>query len=271
MTQEELEILIEQGTQSGVFEEIEQDMLESVLRLDERHVESLMTVRTQIVYFDISDSVEDILHKIENSNHSRFPVVEDNLDNVLGIVRVTDLLIQDLTHQKFDVKPLLHPPLFVPESTTALEVLDLFKKEGIHIALVTDEYGGVEGLVTHNDILETIVGYIPSMDESVEPEIVHREDGSWLLDGLLPIEKFKEVFNVDALPDEDQGHYQTLGGFVMSQIGAIPVTGQHFEWGHMRFEVVDMDGRRVDKVLMTTRESKTSDSTQATDKNETST
>ena len=251
ITPEEIKILIEQGTESGVFEEAEQEMIESVLRLNERRVGAFMTPRMQIVWFGIEDSAEEIQRKIANSRHSRFPVIQDSLDNVLGIVRAKDLLTQSLANQRLDLMAWLHPPLFIPENMSALKVLELFKQKGTHIALVTDEYGGIQGMVTHNDILEAIVGYIHSAGSPAEPEATRREDGSWLLDGLLPIDKLKEIFDIEKLPDEEQSHYQTVGGFVMAQVRNIPLVGQRFEWGKLYFEVVDMDGRRVDKVLVT--------------------
>lgn len=250
VTEEEIRVMIRQGTQIGIFEEVEQDMIESVLHLDERRVNTVMTPRPQIGWIDLNDTLQDIRHKITNDPHSRFPVAEDNLDNVLGIVYTKDLLVQNLIGQPFDLKTLLRPALFVPESLSILKVLELFKQEKAHIALVTDEYGGIEGLVTPNDILESIVGDIPSLDSPTEPEAVRRDDGSWLLDGMLAIDQFKEIFNLENLPDEEQGIYYTLGGFVISQIGNIPTAGQRFEWERLRFEVVDMDGRRVDKVLV---------------------
>ena len=240
--------LIEQGTESGVFEETEQDMIESVLRLDERQVGACMTPRTQIVWFDLEDSPEDIRRKIATSQHSRFPVIKDSLDNVLGIVRAKDLLTQLLAGQPLDLKALLRPPLFVPESMSALKALALFKQKETHLALIIDEYGGIHGIVTHNDILEDIAGNIPSAGEPAEPEATRREDGSWLLDGLLPIDKLKEIFDFEKLFDEE--NYRTVGGFVMSQVRSIPSVGQRFEWGKLCFEVVDMDGHRVDKVLV---------------------
>ena len=251
ITPEELRILIEQGTESGVFEESEQDMIESVLRLDERRVGAFMTPRTHIVWFDIEDSPEDIRRKIADSQHSRFPVIKDSLDNVLGIVRAKDLLNQSLAGQPLDLRALLRPPLFIPESMSALKVLELFKQKGTHVALVTDEYGGIQGMVTHNDIRGGVGGYIPAAGDPAEPQATRREDGSWLLDGLVHIDKLKEIFDIEKLPDEEHGHYQTVGGFVMTQVRSIPTVGQCFEWGKLRFEVVDMDGRRVDKVLVT--------------------
>lgn len=251
ITLEEIKVLIEQGAESGVFEETEQDMIENVLRLDERPVGAWMTPRTKIVWLDIEESLEAIQRKVIEHRYSRYPVAKDNLDNVIGIIRAKDLLVQNLTQQPLDLKVLLHPSLFIPESMSALDVLELFKEQGTHIALVTDEYGGIEGMVTHNNILEGIVGSMPSVGEpSVEPQVQQREDGSWLVDGLLDIDTLKEIFEIEQLPDEEDRGYYTVGGFMMSQVRGIPVAGQHFEWRNLRFEVVDMDGRRVDKVLI---------------------
>lgn len=252
ITIEEIRMLIDQGTESGVFEETEQDMIENVLRLDERPVGMCMTPRTKIVWFDIEEPVEEIQRKVVDYHYSCFPVAEDNLDKVIGIVRAKDLLVQSLTHQTLDLKALLRPALFIPESMSELDTLELFKKQGAHIALITDEFGGIEGLVTHDDILEDIAGNFPVGGElSVEPQALQRADGSWLVDGLLDIDSFKEIFKIKQLPDEEDSGYHTVGGLMMNQIGNVPTVGQYFEWRNWRFEVVDMDGRRVDKILVT--------------------
>jgi len=247
---EEIRILVAQGRASGVFEETEQEMIESILRLDERRVSAFMTPRMQIVCFDLEDSREDIRRKMITSHYSRFPLVEDNLDNVLGIIHTKDILFQNLADQPLDLKALARPTLFVPENISALKVLELLKQAGAHTALVIDEYGGILGMVTHNDILEEIVGYVPSASEPAKPGATRRRDGSWLLDGLLSIDELKEIFNLEKLPDEEYAGYQTVGGFMITQIGNIPTVGQSFDWENLRFEVVDMDGRRVDKVLV---------------------
>jgi len=251
VTLEEIKILVEQGTELGVFEESEQDMIEGVLRLDKRPIGAFMTPRTQMVWIDVGDSQEILLAKMMNSRHSRFPVIQGSFDNVLGIVSAKDILKQSLSRQPTNLRQALGPPLFVPETSSALRVLELFKREGTHFALVTDEYGGIQGLVTDRDILEAIVGELPSRDEPHEPEVTVREDGSWLVDGLLDIDKLKEIISMDMLPDEESGRYHTVSGFMMTQLGGIPATGEHFEWEGFRFEVMDMDGRRVDKVLIT--------------------
>jgi len=249
VTEEEIKLLIEQGTLTGVFEEVEQDMIEGVLQMADRHVSLLMTPRKKIVSLEVNDSPERIHRKLTHTKHSRFPVIKGNLENILGIVRAKDLLAQCLTGQPMDLKTIMRPPLYVPEAMSILKLLEVFKQEKTHIALVIDEYGGIQGLATHNDILESIVGDIPSVGEPGEPQATRREDGSWLLDGMLHIDKMKEIFDFEELPAEKQGLYQTVGGFVISRVRRIPRAGEFFEWGNVRFEVVDMDGRRVDKVL----------------------
>jgi len=250
VTPEEIKILVEQGTALGVFEESEQDMIEGVLRLDERPIGAFMTPRIQMVWIDVGDSPDILRAKIVDSRHSRFPVIQGSFANVLGIVSAKDILKQSLSGQSSNLRQALGPPLFVPETASALRVLELFKREGTHFALVTDEYGGIQGLVTDRDILEAIVGELPSRDEPSESEVIAREDGSWLVDGLLNIDRLKEILQMDILPDEESSRYHTVSGFMMTQLGGIPAVGQHFEWESFRFEVMDMDGRRVDKVLI---------------------
>ena len=250
VTPEEIKILVEQGTALGVFEESEQDMIEGVLRLDERKIGAFMTPRTQMVWIDVGDSPETLRAKIANSRHSRFPVILGSFDNVLGFVSAKDVLNQSLSSQPINIRQALGPPLFVPETASALKVLDLFKREGAHFALVTDEYGGIQGMVTDWDILEAIVGELPSRGEPSEPEVTVRDDGSWLVDGLLNIDRLEEILEMGTTPEEESGRYHTVSGFVMTRLGGIPAVGQHFEWKGFRFEVMDMDGRRVDKVLI---------------------
>lgn len=249
VTEEEIKVLIEQGTEAGTFEAAEQDMVERVFRLGDRPVSALMTPRPEIVWLDLEDSLEANRHRIINGGHSRFPVCQGGLDNVLGIVPVSDLLARCLSNQPLDLTVSLRQPVFVPESTRGLKVLEMFKQTGTHIALVVDEYGVIQGLVTLNDILIEIVGDVPSDDNQEEPQAVQREDGSWLLDGMLSIDEFFELFAIKEIPAEHRGSYQTLGGFVITHLGRIPTASDYFEWQGMRIEVVDMDGNRVDKVL----------------------
>jgi putative hemolysin len=250
VTEEEIRVLIEQGTEAGTFEEVEQDMLNRVFRLGDRRVSALMTPRPDIVWLDLDDSVELNRKGMLDNPHSQFPVCQGELDNVLGIIHVNDLLSRCLTSQPFDLTTALRRPLYVPESTPALKILELFKQSGTHFAIVVDEYGVIQGLVTLNDILEEIVGDIPIIGQIDEPQVVQREDGSWLVDGMLPVEEFFELLDMEELPTEQRGNYHTVGGFIVTHLGRIPTASDHFEWRGIRFEVMDMDGNRVDKVLV---------------------
>ncbi|HBB35635.1 MAG TPA: hypothetical protein DDZ80_20190 [Cyanobacteria bacterium UBA8803] len=250
VTEEEIKILIEQGTEAGMFEEAEQEMLNRVFRLGDRRVSALMTPRPDIVWLDLDDSMETNRQIVIDSAHSRFLVCQGDLDNVLGIVQVNDLLARCLNNQPFDLTVALQRPLYVPENTPGLKILELFKQSGNHIAIVVDEYGVIQGLVTLNDILEEIVGDIPTIDRVEEPQALQREDGSWLLDGMLPVEEFFELLEIDEFAKEQRGNYHTLGGFVITHLGRIPMATDRFEWAGLRFEVMDMDGNRVDKVLV---------------------
>lgn len=249
VTEEEIKVLIEQGTEAGTFEEAEQDMVQRVFRLGDRRVGALMTPRPDIVWLDLEDNIDENRQKILNCSHSRFPVCQGGLDNVLGIVSVSDLLTQSLINQTLDLTSTLLRPLFVPEGTAGLKVLELFKQSSTHIALVVDEYGVIQGLVTLNDILVELVGDIPSLEDQNEPQAIQREDGSWLLDGMLPVEEFWEMFGIE-VSEKQRGNYHTLGGFVITHLGRIPQSADYFEWNGLRLEVVDMDGNRVDKVLV---------------------
>lgn len=251
VTEEEIKVLVRQGTEAGMFEAAEQDMVERVFRLGDERVSGLMTPRLEIVWLDLNDSVETNRRKMAESRHSRFPVCQETLDNVLGVVHVTDVLASSLNGEPLDLTVLLRQPLVIPEQTLALKVLELFKQSGSHIAIVVDEYGVIQGVVTLNDVMEVIIGDVPFADQPQEAEVIRREDGSWLLDGMLSTDEVKEILEIDELPGEDYGNYHTLGGFVISQLGHIPKSADHFEWEAFRFEVVDMDGNRIDKVLVT--------------------
>lgn len=250
VTEEEIRVLIEQGTEAGTFEEAEQDMVERVFRLGDRPVSALMTPRPDIVWLDLEATVEENRQKIIDSAYSRFPVCQGGLDNVLGVMPVTDLLSRSLCDQPLDLTVALQTPVFVPESTRGLKILELFKQSSTHMALVVDEYGVIQGLVTLNDIMVEIVGDVPSAEDLENPQAVQREDGSWLLDGMLSVDEFFELFEINELPPDHRSNYQTLGGFVITHLGRIPAAADHFEWQSLRFEVMDMDGNRVDKVLV---------------------
>jgi magnesium and cobalt exporter, CNNM family len=250
ITEEEINVLLEEGTQIGTFAPAEQDMVERIFRLADRRVRTLMTHRPDIVWLDADDPPQAISQRIRESAYSRFPVGRGSLDNVLGMVHVKDLLVQCLADQPLEAQAALQEPIYVIESTSTLKVLELFKQTGQQAALVIQEYGDIEGLITLHDILEAIVGDISSREDVEHPQAVQREDGSWLFDGLLPIEEVKGFLHIRQLPDEASSDYDTLAGFMLVQLGRIPNTGDHFEWDSYRFEVIDMDGRRIDKVLV---------------------
>jgi putative hemolysin len=259
ITEEEIRILIDQGTTAGVIEEEEKDIMERVFLLGDRRAESIMTPRSEIVWLDIDDTSEEVQRKITSSPFSLFPVSRRRLDNIMGVVKAKDLLPCSIRDNKVDLKASLLPPLIIPESMKALKVLERFKQTGIHIAVVIDEFGSVRGIVTLTNILEAMVGDIPHIEELAEPQLVEREDGSWLVDGALPVQEFKEALQIEAkLPEEDAGLYQTVAGFVMMQLEKVPTTGDHFQWNDYRFEVVDMDANRIDKLLVTPRISRKS-------------
>ena len=252
ITEEEIKVLIEQGTEEGTFEEVEQDMVERVFRLGDRPVGSFMTPRPEVIWLDLKDSVTQNREKIIENGYSRYPVCQEGIDNVLGIIPVTNLLARSFCGEQMDLTVGLREPIFVPESTRGLKVLELFKQTINHVALVVDEYGVIQGLVTLNDILIEIVGDVPNDDdEEEEPQAVKRDDGSWLLDGMLTIDEFFELFEMEEeIESHSRDSYQTLGGLVMTHLGRIPIATDSFEWKHMRFEVMNMDGNRVDKILV---------------------
>ncbi len=252
VTEEEIQLLINQGTEAGIFEESEQEMVEGVFSLSDSRVYSLMTPRADIVWLDIGDPPDEIRRKISESPYSRFPVCQDSLDVVLGIVKARDLLVPPgLSSPEFRLKDRLRPVYFIPETMLASQALEAFKEKNAELMLVVDEFGSVQGLLTLDDIIEEIVG-----DIEVESQATQRQDGSWLLDGMLQVDDFKELFKIESLPNEEE--YETLSGFVMTSLGRVPQPADHFEWNGLRFEVVDMDGRRVDKVLVTTLPSRPS-------------
>jgi putative hemolysin len=247
ITEEEIKVLMRQGAAEGTFDAAEQDMIERVFNLGDEPISALITPRLDIVWLDLNDSLEENRQKMTDSRHSRYPVCQESLDNVLGIIHVKDLLAQS---HPFDLTTVLRQPLFLAETTHALKALELLKKTGNQVALVANEYGVTQGLVTLNDVVEVIIGDIPFEDEEQEQEAIRREDGSWLMDGRIAIDEFKELLNIEELPGEERDNYQTLGGFVITQLGHIPKSSDHFVWDGFRLEVMDMDGNRVDKVLV---------------------
>jgi putative hemolysin len=250
VTQAEIEVMIEQGAQAGVISEAESEVAQSVFRLAERRVGALMTRRMDIAWLDVDGGQEQARDIITKSGHSRYPVCQGRLDNVLGIVESQHLLVALLTEQPLDLHNMLRLPLFVPETLPAVQLLEIFYANAQHMAIVMDEYGGTQGLITLQDLLGVVVGDVTEPVEEAAARAVQREDGSWLFDGMVPVEDFRDLFDLDVLPGEVDNTFETLGGFVMAHLGRIPAVTDAFDWNGMRFEVMDMDGRRVDKILV---------------------
>lgn len=251
ITAEEVQILMEEGRESGVFEPINEEMVEQVFRLRTRRVNELMTPRPDVVYLDLDDTTEKNRQLIIENRHSRYPVTKGDEDNVVGFVLARDLLAQALSGEPLNLQPLMRPVLIVPEGLPVLEVLERFKRDQAQMTIVIDEYGDLQGLMTFNDLLEEIVGDVPEVGDPADPEAIPREDGTWLIDGMFPVEELKEMFNIDALPEEESNFYQTIGGLIMTYLGRVPKEGDVVELERFRFEVIDMDWRRVDKVMLT--------------------
>lgn len=250
VTEEEIKLLLEQATMEGIFERTEQQLVENILRLDDRKVGAIMTPRKDIVFLDVQKPFERNRQTIIDHPHWIIPLCRDGLDNIVGFVKTKDLLNRMLIGENTELMELNTPALFVPNSLSLMQVLEQFKKSHLHTALVVDEYGELDGLVSLSDILEAIVGDIPSEAGEEEPQAVRREDGSWLVDGMLDSDRMKELFGLSALPEEQAGNFHTVGGFVMLRLGNVPKVTDCFEYQGLRFEVVDMDRNRVDKVLV---------------------
>jgi putative hemolysin len=250
ITEEEIRMLIDLGTETGEIQKIEDEIVDQVFELGDMRAISLATPRPDIVWLDIHSSPDTIREKVTTSEFSKFPVCSGSLDEVQGSVRAKDLLDNCLHGKPIDLKAILHPPLFVPETTPVFRVLERFKEQHTHIALVLDEFGSIQGLITMGDIMEAIIGDVPEVKRSESLEIIQREDGSYLVDGMLSIDRFQDFFALKTLPEDERNYYQTVGGFVVTRLGHIPIAGESFEWESRRIEVVDMDGNRVDKVLV---------------------
>jgi putative hemolysin len=261
VTEQEVEILMEEGARAGVFEDEERDLVRSALQLDDRPVRELMTPRPKVVWLDADDPPEEIRRLVAESRNSYFPVARGDLDDLLGIASVKDAWTRQASGQSADLLGSLRPSPFVPEGAPATDALEAFKRSSLPLALVIDERGHIEGLITLSDVLEALVGDVPDEDEPTEEAIVQREDGSWLVDGLLAAEELKERLGLKELPREEEAEYQTVGGMVMDTLGRVPAEGDRFAWEGYSFEVLDMDGRRVDKVLASPSTSEDSPST----------
>ena len=252
VTKEEINVLMEQGAEAGVFEKHEQAIVSRVFRLDDESIANVMTPRGDIIYFDLNEPFEVNREKLLRSGHSRFVICRGGLQDVVGILRAKTLVDAAFESKPLDFAVEVAKPLYVPDTLTMMELLGVFKKHRQHLALAINEYGEVQGLVTMNDIMEALVGDVATVEDSAEPDIVQREDGSWLVDGAIVIERFKEAIGLDQELTDENGHsYRTLGGLAMKVLGRVPQVGDRFLSGGLQFEVVDMDQNRVDKLLVT--------------------
>ena len=253
VTEEEIELMIKEGREDGTIEQEEEDIIKRVFKLDDQKVESIMTPRNEIIWIDLEDDRDVNKVKIIESKRSIFPIASGELDDFIGVVQAKDILSAMFTEDEFDVNKIVKEPLVVSEHLETLELLKEFKEnqEYVHMSLVIDEFGSVEGLITLNDLLEGIVGDIPGIDEDDEPKATQRLDGNWLIDGRYPIDRFKELFELkDNLPDEEEDGYTTLAGFILSLSGTIPDEGDRYDCGRFIFEIMDVDGHQIDKILV---------------------
>lgn len=250
VTDEEITHLLQQGADAGVFDDAEREIVENVLWLGDQRVRGLMTPRRDVVWLDLEDPPEINREKIISSNYSRFPVARGDLDDFVGVVRAKDLLSQAYAGESFDLEAVVHEPMVVPASLSALRLLETLRRNQRHIALVVDEHGSVQGLVTHNEVLDGIAELEDDPEDPDDPDIVRREDGSYLLDGGLDTDELKDVLDLRELPDESDAQFHTLAGFILSFLGHVPHVGEAFDFGGYRFEVVDLDHHRVDRVLV---------------------
>lgn len=248
VTEDEVKDLIAEGTESGVFKPEEKEMIEGVMRLSDWTVRTIMTPRIDMIWLGIEDNQAENIREMCDSGYSRFPVARGDMEEVLGIVYAKDLLNATLAGHPLDFEAVMRPPLLVPDTTSVLRLLDMFRQSSQHLAIVIDEYGSVEGLVSATDILEAIIGALPDAEQDGNEKPVQREDGSWLIDGMLPIEEVEQVIGMKNM--REGGEFHTIAGFMIDKLGRLPTSGDHFHWEEARFEVVDMDGRRIDKVLV---------------------
>uniref|UniRef100_B8DL84 HlyC/CorC family transporter n=1 Tax=Nitratidesulfovibrio vulgaris (strain DSM 19637 / Miyazaki F) TaxID=883 RepID=B8DL84_NITV9 len=253
VTEEDIRGLIGEGAASGVVEHAERDMLERIFRLGDRRAGSLMTHRSQVEWLDLDMPDAENMQRIAQSSHSCFPVARGDIAAATGVLKARDFLAARLVTPDIPVDGFIRQPLYIPETARALTLLDLFRhSEGLPFALVVDEYGEVQGVVTPNDVLEAVVGELPDEGGDPDPAAVRREDGSWLLDGLLPFDEMCSLAGLGAAedPDDRPGSYETLAGFMLHRLGRMPAMGDALRWRGHRFEIVDMDGRRIDRVLV---------------------
>jgi putative hemolysin len=248
VTDQEIGFMLREGVAAGHIPQAETAIVEMALRLGDRRVSAVMTPRTQIEFLDLDDPEEELRRHIRDSAYSRFPVVQGGTHQLAGILQVKDLLTATWEGQPFNLRPLLRAPLFLPNTVTVLRALEVFKTSSEPMALVVDEYGDLEGLVTLTDILEALVGELPEAGVT-DPRVVKREDGTWLIDGMVGLDELKQVLGVSQLPGEDPD-FHTLGGYLMARLNRVPMVADRITAGDWRFEIVEMDGRRVDRVLV---------------------
>ena len=253
VTEEEIKAMVQEGAEDGEVQEIEQDIVERVFHLGDRKVSSLMTHHSDIEWLDINEPSTQILQKIREDLHSVYPVCEDDLDNVRGVIFIKDLFLENLCDDNFSITTHLKPAQFVHEAITAYETLELFKQNKIHYGLVVDEYGSTVGMVTLNDILEALVGDFNEPDPD-EPRITERDNGTWLADGQMSFYEFAYKFDIQGF-DKTKIKFDTLAGLAMSILKHIPKPGEKFTWKDFEFEIVDLDGNRIDKLIITKKES----------------
>lgn len=246
---EDVKAAIAEGTAAGVLEPEEKQMLERVMRLDDIPVIAAMTHRKDIVWIEAKEAPESILQKIEETRHSRYPLCEKSVENILGIVVVKDVLLRLSKSNHPDLRTIVHKPIYLPESKTVLEALEEFKRSTSNMALIVDEYGGLQGIVTLKDIMEVIVGVLPEPAHREDYTATLREDGSWLVDGGLSVHEAEELIGLHGMTDKPDS-FTTVAGFVLFQLGHVPKAGEHLFWRDWRFEIMDMDGTRIDKLLV---------------------
>ena len=251
VTEDEVKDLIEKGTEDGTFEKAEQDIVDRIFHMSDQTAYSLMTPRTQMMWIDLEDSLEVNLKFIQEHNQNVFLVGKDNLDEFVGIVYAKDILNELLANKPLDLEKLMHKPMFVPRAMESFRVLEKFRESEINEAVVLDEYGGVVGFITIFDIINEVLGDITGKPVANSPQIIQRDEHSWYIDGLFDIDDFKEKFDIEVLPNEDSGHFQTMGGFITSYFGYIPKVGEKIIWHKFRFEIISMDKARIDRILLT--------------------
>ena len=252
VTEDEVKDLIEQGTEDGTFEKAEQVMVDRIFHLGDQTAYALMTPRTQMLWLDLEDSLKHNLKIIRENPQTVFPVGQNSLDDFCGVLYAKDLLNASLSKKSLDISQYIRKPMSIPRSMETFRLLEKFRDTGIHEAMVLDEYGGVIGFITLDDILLKIIGSTPQGSADTFPfQISQRDENSWLLEGLCPIDEFKDRFDIEELPEEDHDHFQTMGGFLTSYFGYIPKKGETCQWNEFRFEVLNMDRARIDKILVT--------------------